>query len=210
MGAAAGGMGSTSTGMGTSTDIGESNFTGSVAGWGNNILENRILPDPSRGGATTCLVGNSRALPFSRHRLCRLERRIRPWKVTHQLLAATTMVLESPFSAGNNGVFTGSVGTLDSEGMGVGMGTDADASSTGGGNTFGSSALIVNSIFGIAGGTASGAANGTSGTDGMPDVLGNFGLNGTSFNNLGYGFIGAGSLGGGPVAPGSSPTLRDA
>jgi hypothetical protein len=198
MGSSNGGSSGQSIGQGTSSDVGESNFTGSVMGQGNNTFGGQLSgitflqPEPVAPAADT---GEGDA-------------------------AATTTAPVSnnngfgifgiPVATGNNGGFAGSLGTVDSEGSGMGMGTAANASSTGVGNTFGSSELIVTSIFGIAGGTASGNANGTSGTVGMnamPGVLGNFALNGTSvnsFNNIGSGFLTAGSLGGGPVASGGT------
>jgi hypothetical protein len=186
MGASAGGTSGMSIGMGSSTDVGESNFTGVVKASGNNTFSGQLsgvsfltppAPDGTEGdaGATT---GNNNAFGM----------------------------FGVPFATGNTGGFAAVIGNVDSEGTDVGMGTMATGSSMGGGNTFGSSELIATSIFGIAGGTASGAANGTTSTIGsnaIDGVLGNFGGNGTtfnSFNNLGSGFLVAGSTGGGPVA----------
>jgi hypothetical protein len=187
MGSSNGGTSGMSMGQGTSTDVGESNFTGSVTGQGNNAFGGQLsavtfLPPPQPDGDGAPTNNNG----FG--------------------------IFGTPVATGTNGGFAGSAGTVDLEDTGMGVGTDANASSTGVGNTFGSSQLIVTSIFGIAGGTASGVANGAAGVVGMnamSGVLGNFALNGTSlnsFNNFGGGFLTAGAVGAGPVA-GSSPNF---
>jgi hypothetical protein len=132
-----------------------------------------------------------------------------------QVNSAFGGVLSDPFGfpgvgVGPTGGFASVLGNFQSSSMGTGQGNNSAVSSSGSGNTFGNSQLIANNIFGdIAGGTATGVAQGITFAGGMPGA-GNsslpgvpFTVNGTttnSFNNGGSGFFFGNTSGG--VLPG--------
>jgi hypothetical protein len=212
-----GGNAETTTNAGQATSSGEGNFT--VTGGSSGFISSNqfgTVMGSSNGGTSGMSMGQGTSSDVGESNFTGSVTGMGNNTFGGQLSGVFFLTPQQPaavpVATGNNGGFASSIGSINLADTGVGMGTDANATSTGTGNTFGSSELIVNSLFGIAGGSASGTANGTTGAVGSnadPGVLGNFGLNGTSdnsFNNIGGAFLTTGAFGGsGGTVSGSSP-----
>jgi hypothetical protein len=194
-GGSSGGANGASGGMGNSENIGTSNFTGSVSGLGNQTFGGQLSPIAIGVGMNPDPPAPA---PDKNNGKDKGDNKNGKGKDAETAAPADPApnVFTFPVATGPTGGFATALGNINTVSEGTGQGVDSAGTTTGSGNTFGSSQLLANSIFGIAGGSASGLAFGNvtagGGTSPVAGQSGLFTVNGTSnnsFNNLGAGFL---------------------